>query len=106
MTPLDLIMKRVDCAGQGDLIVCLYNPKSKKRVDYVEKAADILMKYRKAETPVGIVRNAGRKDESHCITTLGALKDADIDMFSVVIIGNSQTYEKNGRMITPRGYRL
>ena len=80
--------------------------KSKKRVDYVEKAADILMKYRKAETPVGIVRNAGRKDESHCITTLGALKDADIDMFSVVIIGNSQTYEKNGRMITPRGYRL
>ena len=102
----DLIMKRVDCAGQGDLIVCLYNPKSKKRVDYVEKAADILMKYRKAETPVGIVRNAGRKDESHCITTLGALKDADIDMFSVVIIGNSQTYEKNGRMITPRGYRL
>ena len=106
MTPLDLIMKRVDCAGQGDLIVCLYNPKSKKRVDYMEKAADILMKYRKAETPVGIVRNAGRKDESHCITTLGALKDADIDMFSVVIIGNSQTYEKNGRMITPRGYRL
>ena len=106
MTPFDLIMKRVDCAGQGDMIVCLYNPKSKKRVDYVEKAADILMKYRKAETPVGIVRNAGRKDESHCITTLGALKDADIDMFSVVIIGNSQTYEKNGRMITPRGYRL
>ena len=91
---------------QGDLIVRLYNPKSKKRVDYVERAADILMKYRKAETPVGIVRNAGRKDESHCITTLGALKDADIDMFSVVIIGNSQTYEKNGRMITPRGYRL
>ena len=83
MTPFDLIMKRVDCAGQGDMIVCLYNPKSKKRVDYVEKAADILMKYRKAETPVGIVRNAGRKDESHCITTLGALKDADIDMFSV-----------------------
>lgn len=83
MTPLDLIMKRVDCAGQGDMIVCLYNPKSKKRVDYVEKAADILMKYRKAETPVGIVRNAGRKDESHCITTLGALKGCCIDMFSV-----------------------
>ena len=54
MTPFDLIMKRVDCAGQGDMIVCLYNPKSKKRVDYVEKAADILMKYRKPETPVGI----------------------------------------------------
>ena len=106
MTPFDLIMKRVDCAGQGDMIVCLYNPKSKKRVDYVEKAADILMKYRKPETPVGIVRNAGRKDEASCITTLGELKDADIDMFSVVIVGNSQTYTKNGRMITPRGYRV
>ena len=64
------------------------------------------MKCRTTETPEDIDHNAGRKDESHCITTLGALKDADIDMFSVVIIGNSQTYEKNGRMITPRGYRL
>ena len=64
------------------------------------------MRYRDARTPVGIVRNAGRKDESSCITTLGELKDAEIDMFSVVIIGNSQTYEKNGRMITPRGYAL
>ena len=98
MTPFDLIMKR--------MIVCLYNPKSKKRVDYVEKAADILMKYRKPETPVGIVRNAGRKDEASCITTLGELKNADIDMFSVVIVGNSQTYTKNGRMITPRGYQV
>lgn len=106
MTPLDLIMKRVDCAGQGDLIVCLYNPKSKKRTDYVEQAADILLKYRRPDTPAGIVRNAGRKDEHSCITTLEKLKDADIDMFSVVIIGNSQTYERNGRMITPRGYSL
>lgn len=106
MTPLDLIMKRVDCAGQGDLIVCLYNPKSKKRTRYVEQAADILMKYRKAETPVGIVRNAGRKDESAGITTLAELKNAEIDMFSVVIIGNSQTYVKNARIITPRGYSL
>ena len=106
MTPLDLIMKRIDCAGISDMIVCLYNPKSKKRIDYVEQAADILMKYRKKETPVGIVRNAGRNDESKHITTLGELKDADIDMFSIVIVGNSQTYVSNGRMITPRGYKL
>lgn len=106
MTPLELIMKRVDCAGQGDMIVCLYNPKSKKRTGYVEQAADILMKYRREETPVGIVRNAGRKDESSQITTLGALGDAEIDMFSIVIIGNSQTYADNGRMITPRGYSV
>ncbi len=106
MTPLDLIRKRVDCAGQGDLIVCLNNPKSRKRTGYVEQAADILMKYRKPRTPVGIVRNAGRKDETMDITTLEELKDAEIDMFSIVIIGNSQTYVKNARMITPRGYSL
>ena len=106
MTPLDLIMKRVDCAGISDMIVCLYNPKSKKRTDYLEQAADILMKYRKPETPVGIVRNAGRKDESKLITTLGELKTADVDMFCIVIIGNSQTYTSNGRMITPRGYNI
>ncbi len=106
MTPLDLIWKRVDCAGQGDLIVCLYNPKSKKRTAYVEKASEILMQYRKPETPAGIVRNAGRKDETSQITTLEKLKDAQIDMFSIVIIGNSQTYVSKGRMITPRGYSV
>lgn len=106
MTPLDLIMKRVDCAGMSDMIVCLYNPKSKKRTDYLEQAAEILLKYRKKETPVGIVRNAGRKDESKCITTLGELKNVDVDMFCIVIVGNSQTYTSNGRMITPRGYNL
>lgn len=106
MTPLDLIMKRVDCAGMSDMIVCLYNPKSKKRTDYLEQASEILLKYRKEETPVGIVRNAGRKDESKCITTLGELKNADVDMFCIVIVGNSQTYTSNGRMITPRGYNL
>lgn len=100
MTPLDLIMKRVDCAGLGDMIVCLYNPKSKKRTDYVEQAAEILLKYRRPETPVGIVRNAGRKDEAKCLTTLGELKNAEIDMFSIVIIGNSQTYISKDRMIT------
>ncbi|MBR0411210.1 MAG: precorrin-3B C(17)-methyltransferase [Eubacterium sp.] len=104
MTPFDLIMKRIDCVGQGDMIVCLYNPKSKKRADYVEKAADILMKYRSGDTPVGIVRNAGRADQSSCITTLDKVKDAPIDMFSIVLIGNSNTYVKNNKMITPRGY--
>lgn len=104
MTPFNRILKRVDCAGQGDFIVCLYNPKSKKRADYVEKAADILMIYRDPDTPAGVVRNAGRADESSYITTLGELKEAPIDMFSIVIIGNSNTYVKDGKMITPRGY--
>ena len=106
MTPLELIYRRVALAAEGDFVICLYNPRSKSRADYLARAAELILEHRSPDTPVGIVRNAGRKDESHCITTLGALKDADIDMFSVVIIGNSQTYEKNGRMITPRGYRL
>ena len=106
MTPIDLIMKRVDCAGQGDMIVCLYNPKSKGRTEYLNQTQQILLKYRSADTPVGIVRNAGREDEHKEITTLGNLDKADVDMFCMVIIGNSQTYVANGRMITPRGYRI
>ncbi len=106
MTPLELIWKRIACAGQGDLVVCLYNPKSKKRTTYVERAAEILMEYRSPDTPVGIVRHAGRKEESSLITTLEKLKDAEIDMFSVVIIGNSQSYVSQEKMITPRGYQL
>lgn len=105
MTPIDLIMKRVDCAGQGDFIVAIYNPKSKKRTDYLNQAAEILMKYRGPETPVGIARNAGRDGEVKCITTLGKLNEADVDMFTIVIVGNTNTYVKNGKMITPRGYR-
>ena len=106
MTPLDKIMKRVECAADGDFVICLYNPKSKKRVDYVERAADIVMKYQKPDTVVGIVRHAGRAEESSMITTLDKLKDAPIDMFSIVLIGNSRTYEKDGKMITPRGYNI
>ena len=75
-----------------------------KRVDYVEKAAEILMKYRDGKTPVGVVRHAGREEESSYITTLDAVKDAPIDMFSIVIVGNSNTYVRDGKMITPRGY--
>ncbi len=104
MTPLELIMKRVDCAGQADFVICLYNPKSKGRPEYLAQAAAILLKYHPAATPVGIVRDAGRPDMSRTITTLGELKDADVDMFCTVVIGNSQTYVANGRMITPRGY--
>ena len=106
MTPIDLIMKRVDCAGIGDMIVCLYNPKSKGRTEYLNQAQQILLKHRSADTPVGIVRNAGRDDEHKEITTLGELHKAEVDMFCMVIIGNSQTYVSNGRMITPRGYRI
>jgi precorrin-3B C17-methyltransferase len=104
MTPIDLIMKRIDRASDGDMIIALYNPKSKKRTDHLQNAVEIIRKYRSPTTPVGIVRSAGRKDESMIITDIGGLDYDAVDMFCIVIIGNSQTYVSNGRMITPRGY--
>ncbi len=106
MTPLEQIYKRVECAAQGDFVLCLYNPKSKGRSDYIVKARDIVLKYKSPDTPVGIVCNAGRENEAYDIATLANMLDFPIDMFTVVIIGNSKTYIENGRIITPRGYDL
>lgn len=106
MVPITQIMLRVKCAAEGDFVICLYNPKSRKRKDYLEKAADIIMTYRKPETPVGIVRRAGRENSSCEVTTLKELKNAEVDMFTIVIIGNSMTYVQDGKIITPRGYVL
>ena len=106
MTPWELIVKRIEYAALGDFVICIYNPKSKKRSDYINIARDIIIKSRRSETPVGIVRNAGRQDESHVITTLGEMLECEIDMFTVIIVGNSGTYTQDGKMITPRGYRL
>ena len=106
LTPIDLIMKRIDRASDGDMVIALYNPKSKKRTDHLQKAVEIIGRYRTADTPVGIVRNAGRNDESRTITRLGGIDYDEVDMFCTVIIGNSQSYVSNGRMITPRGYNI
>lgn len=105
MTPFDLIMKRVEYAAMGDFVVCLYNPKSRKRVEHLKKAAEVLLKYRTGNTPVGIVKNAGRDGEKICLTTLDRLKDAGVDMFCTVIVGNSTTYVEDNKMITERGYQ-
>ncbi len=106
LTPLELIYKRIECAAAGDFVICLYNPKSKSRTGYLETARKIILKYRNEATPVGIVRNAAREDETYQVATLENMLDFEIDMFTVVIIGNSQTYIANGRMITPRGYKM
>ena len=106
MTPLELIYKRIECAAEGDFVIGIYNPKSIKRSDYLNHAADIIMKYRSSDTPVGIVRNSGRDEQSYKITTLGNLKNEYVDMLTIVIVGNSGTYMNNNRMITPRGYNV
>ena len=104
LTPWELIKKRVDMAGQGDFVIALYNPKSKKRVQNIEEVREILLKYRAPSTPVGIVTAATRPDEKKVLSTLDDFTKEDINMFSLVVIGNSQTYVKEGYMITPRGY--
>ena len=106
MVPLEAILNRVECAAKGDFVICIYNPKSHKRVDYLDRAADIVMKYQNPDTPVGLVHKIGRKEAWSEITTLNALKEAEVDMFTTVIIGNSQTYVCDGQMITPRGYQV
>lgn len=106
MTPIEKIMKRVECAALGDFVICLYNPKSKKRTEYIYQAAEIIMRHQGGQIPVGIVKNAGRDGERVQLTTLEKISGAEIDMLSIVIIGNSQTYIRDGKMITPRGYRI
>lgn len=104
MTPIERIMKRVSLAGEADFVIVLYNPKSHGRTEYLAQAADLLLKVRSTDTPVGIVRQIGRKDQTKTLTTLGKLKEAEVDMLCTVVVGNSQTYVKDGLMITPRGY--
>ncbi|WP_196598725.1 precorrin-3B C(17)-methyltransferase [Pectinatus frisingensis] len=106
LTPWALIKKRAAYAAQGDFVIALYNPKSRKRVQHIEEIRDILLKYKSADTPVGIVRGATRDNESVTISNLDNFTKEEIDMFSLVIIGNSHTYVKNNLMITPRGYKL
>jgi precorrin-3B C17-methyltransferase len=106
LTPIDLIMKRIDRAADSDMVIALYNPKSAHRPDYLKQAFEIISKYRGKGTPVGIVREIGRADQQVTMTTVGEIDFGKVDMLSTVIVGNSQTKIENGRMITPRGYKL
>jgi adenosylcobyric acid synthase len=105
LTPWELIQRRLFAAATADFVVALYNPKSKGRTRQIEEARDILLTARPESTPVGIVRNACREGEEKVVTTLGDMLSHDVDMFSLVIIGNSATFvDQKGRMVTPRGY--
>ena len=106
LTPWETIEKRLACAADGDFSICLYNPSSIKRHDYLRRACEILLKYRSETNAVGIVQNIGRDGESSKVMTLSELKEEQVDMFTTVFIGNSKTKLMNGKMITPRGYKL
>ena len=106
LTPWEIITKRIKAASVGDFVIALYNPRSKARQNHLIEAREILLSDRSPETPVGLVKDAFRPNQSLLITTLGELDSSIqfVDMFTTVIIGNSTTYQHKNRMITPRGY--
>ena len=104
MTPWEVIERRIKAAAIGDFVTAVYNPKSHGRYWQLYRLQELFLQERSAETPVGYVRQAGRDDEEIKITTLGAFDPEDVDMFTVVLIGNSQSYIADGHFITPRGY--
>lgn len=106
LTPWEKIEKRLRCAAAGDFAICIYNPSSKKRADYLKRACAILMEEMEPERVCGIVSQIGREGEHTEVMTLGELMNRQVDMFTTVFIGNSQTKAIDGKMVTPRGYRI
>ena len=104
MTPWSIIEKRIKAAAMGDFVTAIYNPKSHGRYWQLYRLIELFLQERSADTPVGYVRQAGREEQEVKVTTLGEFDPEDVDMFTVILIGNSQTYIADGNFITPRGY--
>ena len=104
MTPWEVIERRIKAAATGDFVTAIYNPKSHGRYWQLYRLQELFLMERSADTPVGYVRQAGRPEQQVKVSTLGAFDPEDIDMFTVVLIGNSQSYISDGKIITPRGY--
>lgn len=106
LTPWEKIEKRLLAAAEADFVICLYNPSSIKRHDYLQKACDLILQYQPEELVCGTVENIGRQGQTAKIYTLKELRDTKVDMFTTVFIGNSQTKVVDGHMVTPRGYQI
>lgn len=105
LTPTEKIIRRIEYATKADFTLIFYNPSSKKRADYLKKACDIILESRPPETVCGFVRNIGRNGQESRILTLAQLRETQMDMFTTVFVGNSETVVINGKMVTPRGYK-
>jgi len=105
LTPWETIEKRLECAAMGDLIICLYNPSSKKRSGYLKAACQIVGRHKSPDTVCGLVQNIGRQGQRAQVMTLAELENTPVDMFTTVYIGNSGTKRNGNRMISPRGYK-
>lgn len=106
LTPWERIEKRLLLAAEADFAIVLYNPSSKKRHDYLQKACDLILRHQSPDTVCGLVENIGREGEYAKVLTLRELREEQVNMFTTVFIGNSQTQTIDGKMVTPRGYRL
>ena len=106
LTPWDQIEKRLNAAAEADFVIVLYNPQSLGRKKPLAKAHEILLRYRNPNTPVGIVKQAGREGEETTISSLEQLLLKDVDMATTIVVGNSTTKIVNNQMVTPRGYDL
>lgn len=106
LTPWEVIEKRLKAAGEGDFILVIYNPASRKRRWQIERTREILLEYRQGKTPVGIVKNSFREDQEVVICTLENMLENSVDMSTTLVIGNSQTYRRGNHIITPRGYKI
>jgi precorrin-3B C17-methyltransferase len=104
LTPWPIIARRLDAVAMADFVVALYNPKSGRRTRQIVEAQRLFLRHRHPETPVAIVKSAYRRRENIVFTTLDRMSDAEIGMLSTVLIGNSNTFVRNGLMVTPRGY--
>lgn len=105
LTPWEKIESRILHASEADFVICLYNPSSRKRSDYLRKACDLMLRYKSPDTVCGTAANIGREGEITQVMSLKELRETPVDMFTTVFIGNSQTKNLKGRMVTPRGYR-
>ena len=106
LPPWEKIEKRLLAAAEADFVVCLYNPASRTRRDYLQRACALLLRFREPETVCGVVKNIGRAGQASQVCSLSRLGELEVDMFTTVFVGNSQTQELDGHMVTPRGYRL
>ena len=104
LTPWDVIEKRLHCAAEADFAICIYNPRSKKRADHLQKACRIIMEHKSPDTVCGWVRNIGRDGQEYNIVTLEQMEHEPVDMFTTVFIGSASTKVIAGKMVTPRGY--
>ncbi|MDY5846986.1 MAG: precorrin-3B C(17)-methyltransferase [Bariatricus sp.] len=105
LTPWEKIEKRLRMAAMADFVICIYNPSSRKRADYLKKACECMLEFKEADTVCGIVKNIGREGEFMQVMSLKKLSETDVDMFTTVFIGNEQTKRIGDKMVTPRGYK-